>query len=882
MTPEDWRRLKGILNEALPLEADARDAYLEQACGGDAELLAQCRSLITSDEAPWPMLDDSKPSPAPMASLAGALLESRSPRTGERVGAYEILEEIGHGGMGTVYLGRRADEAFRKKVAIKLVRAGMDLDSVLRRFRTERQILANLEHPHIARLLDGGATTDGRPYFVMEYIEGRTLPDWCTEKGLGVRERLRLFLDVCGAVEYAHQNLVVHRDIKPANILVTNDGTAKLLDFGIAKLIVPELFGASVEETGTLFRLLTPDYASPEQVRGEPVTPASDVYALGVVLYELLTGRRPYQAGASAAEMVRVVCETEVPKPSERATRPLARELSGDLDTIVMKALRKEPARRYADAGAMADDIRRFLEDRPVLARPDTVGYRARRFARRHWGGLTAAAIASMSLVAGAVAIRREAAPTPNAAIAASAASTALAVLPFRPLASQQHDAILEQGIADTLIAKLSGVPGIAVRPVSAVLPYSDDHTDSLRAGRKLRADAVLEGGVQRVGDRIRVNVRLVRVSDGRPIWGETFDTLYTSVFDVQDAIAQRVAEALVPSLSPAERARLSGRGTENLTAYRAYLRGRYFWNRRTEADFRKAIEAFSQAIEADPEYGLAYAGLADCHSLLGVWGAASPRETFGLAEGAARRAVAREDAPAEAHASLALVRWVYGWDASGAEDQFRRAIALNAGYATAHQWLAYLLAAQGRFDEAVAEIERAQELDPLSVSIMSDIGDIHLWAGRYDQAIAHVREALELEPNYAVAHNVLGMALLKQQRTGEAIRELELAARLEELPRMLSTLGYAYAVTGRRDDALRIRQRLEALARTRYVSPFALAVVDTGLGRADSAFAQLERAFAEHSDTMAILRAYPLFESLRADPRFADVLRRVEARDGG
>ena len=203
MTPEDWRRLKGILNEALPLETDARDAFLEQACGGDIELLAQCRALIASDEAPWPMLDDPNPnpSPVPLASLAGALLEAPAPRAGERVGAYEILEEIGHGGMGTVYLGRRADEAFQKKVAIKLVRAGMDLDSVLRRFRTERQILANLEHPHIARLLDGGATPDGRPYFVMEYIEGRTLPDWCAEKGLGVRERLRLFLDVCGAAE---------------------------------------------------------------------------------------------------------------------------------------------------------------------------------------------------------------------------------------------------------------------------------------------------------------------------------------------------------------------------------------------------------------------------------------------------------------------------------------------------------------------------------------------------------------------------------------------------------------------------------------------------------------------------------------------------------
>ena len=867
MTPEDWRRLKEILDEALALEREAREEFLAKACGGDARLLAEVRSLIASHEAPFPMLD------APLPPLsAAALYETAGPQAGERIGPWELLEEIGHGGMGTVYLGRRADEAFEKKVAIKLVRGGMASESVLRRFRTERQILANLEHPHIARLIDGGAADDGRPYFVMEYIEGLPLPEWCVRRGRNVRERLGIFVDVCAAVEYAHRNRVVHRDIKPANVLVTADGSAKLLDFGIAKLIVPELFGAKIEETGTLFQLLTPDYASPEQVRGEAVTPASDVYALGVMLYELLTGRRPYAAGASVAEMVRVVCETEPPRPSEKATRSLARELVGDIDTIVLKAMRKEPARRYASAGEMGEDIRRFLDGRPVLARPDTMGYRTRRFARRHWAGLGAAAIAAISLGAGAAALRHQARP-----VAATASATALAVLPFRPLAPTGHDSVLEQGMADTLIAKLSGVPGIAVRPVGAVLPYSGDGTDAQRAGRLLRADTVVEGSVQRVGDRIRVDVRLVRVSDSRPIWGETFDTDYARVFEVQDAIAQKVAETLTPGLSAAARARLARPGTRDLAAYRAYLRGRYFWNRRTEADFRKAIEAFEQAIKEDPEYALAYSGLADCYSLLGVWGAGPADETHGRAQVAARRAVERADAPAEAHASAGLVLWVYGWDWDGAEVEFRRAIALNPGYATAHQWRAYSLASRGRFDEAIASAQRAQALDPLSLSLMTDLGEIHMWAGRYDRAVVHIREALELEPNFALAHNMLGMTYLKQGRAEEAVPELERAAQLEDEPRMLTTLGYGYARAGRTDDALRIRDRLAALAKTRYVSPFALAVVDTGLGRADSAFVELERAYGEHSDTMAILRTYPLFESLRSDPRFWDLLRRVD-----
>jgi serine/threonine protein kinase/tetratricopeptide (TPR) repeat protein len=427
VTSEDWPRLKVILADALEREEDERDAFLLQACGEDRELLAQARTLIAAEKSGGSTLDR----PVVLAFEA-----TEASRVGERVGAYEILEEIGHGGMGTVYVAQRADEQYRKKVAIKVVRRGMDTDFILRRFRMERQILAALDHPHIARLADGGVTEDGLPYFVMEHVEGEPLPDYCDSRRLSISERLRLFLDVCSAVEFAHQNLVVHRDLKPANILVTKDGTVKLLDFGIAKLLNPDIADGTIEQTGSLLRLMTPDYASPEQVKGEPITTSSDIYSLGVALYELLTGHRPYRVRTSdPGELARMVCQEEPPKPSAAVTRveevtrtgpdgassvvrvtpelvsalregdpsKLRRRLHGDLDNIVLMALRKERERRYVSVERFAADIQRHLDGRPVSARRPTLGYRAAKFAGRHRAGVAASAFILAALVTGLV-----------------------------------------------------------------------------------------------------------------------------------------------------------------------------------------------------------------------------------------------------------------------------------------------------------------------------------------------------------------------------------------------------------------------------------------------------------------------------------------------
>lgn len=415
MTPEDWRRVREILEQALELAPDRRSVYLQEVCSGNTVLRLEVEALIAADErAGTGFLAGS----AVEASTLLAAPEEPVSLAGTRIGPYQIVEEIGHGGMGTVYRAVRADDQYRKQVAIKVVRGGLGDEFRVHRFRAERQILANLDHANIARLLDGGATEDGRPYVVMEYIEGRPIDEYCDQRKLPVPDRLKLFRTVCSAVAYAHQRLVIHRDIKPANILVTAEGEAKLLDFGIAKILDPEAEG--VEQTVTVLRLMTPEYASPEQVRGEAITTASDVYSLGVVLYGLLTGRRPYgRASRVARDIVQAVIETEPEKPSASVTRAetvtaqavsetrdeipekLQRRLRGDLDNIVLKALRKEPERRYASVDQFSEDIRRHLEGLPVIARPDTFFYRSSKFVKRHKAGVAAAITVLLTLVVG-------------------------------------------------------------------------------------------------------------------------------------------------------------------------------------------------------------------------------------------------------------------------------------------------------------------------------------------------------------------------------------------------------------------------------------------------------------------------------------------------
>jgi Tol biopolymer transport system component/serine/threonine protein kinase/tetratricopeptide (TPR) repeat protein len=879
MTSERWKQVEEIFQSALDLPRDERERFIAESCATDQALCEQVNALIRQYEASGDFIENPAFAQHNLNSASISLTTTQPLEddlmTGRRIGAYRIVREIGRGGMGAVYLAVRADSEFQKRVAIKLIKRGMDTDFVLRRFRNERQILASLDHPNIARLLDGGTTEDGLPYFVMDYIEGQPIYQYCDRHRLTSAERLRLFCQACAAISYAHQHLIVHRDIKPGNILITSDRVLKLLDFGIAKLLNPEFGTNPIAQTVTAMQMMTPEYASPEQVQGLPATPASDIYSLGVLLYELLTGHRPYHFRFRAMhEIARVICEEDPIRPSEIVVRredllpsdngeaitleylcrnrggtpeTLRREFVGDLDNIVLKALRKEPHKRYESVNQLCEDITRYLKGHPVTAQP---------YAPTH---------------------------TKSARLKTGEATgdKSIAVLPFKMLPgsalNEDGENYLGLGLADALITRLSNVQRISVRPTSSVMRFSHRDYDLFEVGRELGVRYLLDGRIQRVGERIRVTVQLVGIQDQTPIWAGQFDEEFTDILAIQDSISEQVAGALLPQLTAAERARLINRGTDNPQAYEAYLRGRYHWNRFNVEDFARAITYYYEAIALDPDYAAPYTGIADYYNWLGVYGVMPSAECFAAAKEAAAKAVELDPHLAEAHAALSFATLALDWDRKTAEDLIKRAIELNPNYATAHQWNCLHLASEGRFEEAVREAGRALQLDPLSPGIYQSLGMALYQARRFPDSIKQLHRSLELDPNFVLSRWVLGWALVETREFEESIAELKRATLLtDNSPPILAALGVAQAAANHKSEARRILAKLERAATKRYVSPYHLALIYTKLGETEQAFASLERAIAMRDAWMIWLGVEPQFDPLRSDSRFSQLLGRV------
>ena len=783
---------------------------------------------------------------------------------GQQLGHYEIIELVGSGGMGSVYRAR--DTLLRRTVAIKLLHVATGSLWSGRLLREARAASA-LNHPHICTVY-GLEESDGHAFIVMEFVEGQSLQALSRE-GLPFEQMLQYARQIADAVGHAHRQGVVHRDLKTSNVLITSDGQAKVLDFGIAAQIMndDEAGEASpITQAGLEAWAGTLPYMAPERVRGEPGGPQSDVWSLGIMFWEMSSGERPFVGNSPAAVQSAILFTALISPPLTWSDPFLA---------IAFRCLSKSESGRYRDAA----ELSAALDTLPVTA----VEHAWARWRRVALGGAGVAAaltvaVASYAYLPGMLRERpthvvpEPVAPPPTSPIR----RTSLAILPFRPLDPSTRDAPLELGLADTLITSISGLPGITVRPTSAVVRYADHPTDATAAGRDLHVEGVVEGTVQKTGSRLHVSVRLLNVADGRSLWGETFETPAKDLLTVQDAIARRIVQQLLPPID--QKTWRAHAGTTNSEAYRAYLDGRFSWNQRTVPGFRTAIEHFRRATALDPDYAAALAGIADCQTLLGIWGVESIAKSVEQARGSALQAVHADDLLPEAHGSLALVRWIYDWNWPQAEREFKRALELNPSYATAHQWYAYFLASRGRFAEALAEIHQARELDPLSLSIRTDVGEINAWARHYDTAVAELRGVLDADPDFAMAHNILGLTYVLQGRVTEGIAALERARQIDDGPRMMSTLAYAYGVAGNRPRAQALLRELQSLTIRRNVSPFAFALVHTGLGERDQALDWLQRAFHERSDTMAIIGVYPWLDGLRSDERFAELLKQTDA----
>jgi serine/threonine protein kinase/TolB-like protein/Tfp pilus assembly protein PilF len=890
LNPTRWAELEALFHEALGLDPGERRAFLGNACAADPELRRRVESLLSANAEAGGFLEDRGLWPTLGSNAESAAEPSAVPP--ERVGAYRIVRELGRGGMGIVYLAERADDEFSRQAAVKIAECGIRSDPGLRRFRRERQILAELDHPNIARLFDGGSTEDGQPYFVMEFIEGTPIDEHCNRNRLRVDDRLKLFRTVCAAVQYAHEKRIIHRDLKPRNVLVTGSGTVKLLDFGIAKILDPEVPAPGNNSTVAFLRALTPDYASPEQIAGGTITEASDVYSLGVVLYELLTGRRPYRIQGSSPERSLAILSEQEPKPpssvvaetveapstnlrSDMDPHALRRRLAGDLDKIALKALRKEPEQRYRSPAELSADIGRHLEGLPVLARKGTLRYRAGKLIARHRmaaGAVLGAMILLAALLLGSMIVWMGKRATP-----AQQWVRSVAVLPLENLSGDPAQDYFADGITDETIANLGRIGALRVISRTSVMQYKHSKKPLREIARDLGVDTVLEGSVRRSAERVRLTAHLIDAATDRQLWSDTYDEDVRDILTLQAQLALAVAHATSVSLASQEQARLARTRPVAPQAYDAYLQGRYQLNKRNEQGLRAAIGYFEQAVATDPGYALPRADMADAYFALGTVSVAAmpPREALAAAEASAAKSLELDGSLAEAHTALACAR-MYRWQWSAAEQGFRHALELNPSYATAHSWYALWLGAHARFGEAIERMTFARRLDPLSLHLIQNLAWVLQMANRNQESVALLQEALRMDPNYQFARRRLGNAYVKLGRFGDALQEFEKVAALSgRTPTHLGLVAHALGKAGRRDEARALLDKLTTIARERYVNSHAFTMAYEGLGDTDRAFQWLEKEYEESSYNMVYLKVAH-DEPLRSDPRFQDLLRRV------
>jgi serine/threonine-protein kinase len=751
---------------------------------------------------------------------------------GSRVGPYEVLALLGEGGMGAVYRGR--DPRLGREIAIKVLLPDSARDGdALARFEREARAIASLSHPNVISIFDYG-DENGTFFVVTELLEGQTLRARLSDDAIDWRSAIDIGAEIAEGLAAAHARAVVHRDLKPENVFLTREGRVKILDFGLAQTD-PFLAGEDTgnlptrkfnTEPGTIVGTLA--YMSPEQLKGEMVDGTADIFALGCMLYEMVTAKRPFQRGSGAATIAAILKE-------EVSRDELAEAVPPEFQRVIEGCVEKNPLQRFQSARDLALTLRAISSS--TATRLDLVP-------RRRSGK--------------------------------SKSIDSIAVLPFQNDGADADTEYLSDGVTEGVINKLSELPKLKVMARSTVFRYKGAVADPRAVGRDLRVRAVLSGRVKHVGDRIVINVELVDSRDGSHLWGEQYNRQMADLITLQEEMSQEIAEKLRIRLTGAEKKRLRKKSTDNTEAYQLYLKGRYQWNKRTEESLKKGIAHFEAAIESDPSFAGAYAGLADSYLTLATNIPLPPREAMPKAKAAATRALEIDGGLAEAWASLAAVKWWYEWDWEGAEAAYTSAIKLNPNYATAHDGYAMLLCARGRFDASLEQVRKAVELDPLSRIIAVHAGWPFYFARDYESAIGRFEKALELDDKFIPAQAWRGMALGQQRRFEESVESFQRALETDRVPILLAMLGHTRAIAGQRAEAEMILSMLGEQARTRYISPYDIAVIHAGLGNRAAALTKLHEAYEDRSAWMVFIGVDPRLDVLREQAEFRELAERL------
>lgn len=787
---------------------------------------------------------------------------------GEKIGHYKVQSSIGAGGMGEIY--RASDTRLRRDVAIKILPESLMKDaSAIERFMREAYAASALNHPNILTIFDIGEHEDTH-FIATEFVEGETLRQRMQSAKFRLAEILDIAIQIAGALVAAHTAGIIHRDIKPENVMIRRDGYVKVLDFGIAKLSEnesPEIDAnaATLVQSITAKGMIlgTAFYMSPEQARGLRVDARSDVFSLGAVIYEMTARKLPF-SGATIADVIASILKSEPAPLSE-----IVKNLPPEFARIVAKSLSKKRIERYQTMKDFAEDLTQIRQRLAFQTELERI----------HVSNDVFAASGEIFPLENATQILPKNSFPPQRKTRTRKAIDSLAVLPLVNSKADAETEYLADGITEGIINSLSKLPKLRVVPRSTVFRYKGQQTDTQQIGNELGVRAVFAGRILQIGDSLVINAELVDIANEAQIWGENYRREMTDIFTLLDEITEDISEKLKLKLSGEDKKQLSKRYTENSEAYQFYLKGRYFvTSKRTEDWIKKGIEYFQKAIDLDPNYALAFSGIAEAYGFLasstGGW---APSEAYPKAEAAAMKALELDDSLGEAHCSLGFSRLLYDWDFAEAERQFKRAIELSPNYPNSHDGYGFYLKAVGRHTEAIEECQRAQKLDPLSPFAHVSLGYAHYFARDYEKAIDECRKALEMDKNSTFAYRNLGLAYLQQGKLEKAIEALDNAVKFSHGGLAFeSYLGFAYAVAGKRTEALEVLSSLEDLDKERYVPAYNFAIIHAGLGDFDKSFEWFEQARKERSGFLPFLKVEPVVDPLRADSRFQDLLNQI------